>query len=141
MGARLLVEALELIESGRATFTSQDHAKATHSRILEKADGKIRWSAPARRIHNLVRAALPWPGAQTRLGDEVVQIHRSETADGVEDAPPGTIVRVEKDRVIVATGQGGLAVLMIQPPGKRSMAMADYLRGHPLHPGQRFEEA
>lgn len=138
-GAELLVRALDLIEKGKAVYRPQDHAQATYSRMFEKADGRIDWSAPADRIRNLVRAALPWPGAQARLGNDVVLIHRVEPADGPAGEPPGTITRVEKDRVVVATGEGSLAILTIQPPGKRPMAMGDYLRGHALKAGDRFE--
>ncbi len=140
-GAQLMVRALDLIESGRAVYVPQDHVRATHTRLFEKADGRIRWDAPARDIHNLVRAALPWPAAQARLGDEVVQVHRTKLSDAPADAPPGTVVRVERDRVTVATGDGAIDILEIQPPGKRVMPVGDYLRGHALRPGDRFEEA
>ncbi|MDX9975022.1 MAG: methionyl-tRNA formyltransferase [FCB group bacterium] len=140
-GGQLMVKALAQIASGEALYAPQDESRATHTRMLNKADGRICWDRPAHEIHNLVRAAVPWPAAQTRLENEVVQIHRTQVVDD-NDAPasPGTIVRVERDRVVVATGQGALAVLEIQSPGKRVMPMGDYLRGHALHVGERFEE-
>lgn len=140
IGGDLMVRALALIESGQAIYAPQDESRATHTRMLDKADGRIRWSKSAQEIHNLVRAAVPWPAAQTRLGAEVVQIHRTTLIEEDANAEPGTIVRVERDRVVVATGQGSLAILDIQAPGKRVMPMGDYLCGHALHVGERFEE-
>jgi methionyl-tRNA formyltransferase len=140
MGAQLLAEALDLIEQGRATFTPQDHARATVTRMYGKDDGRIRWELPARRIHNLVRAAIPWPVAHCLFRGEVCRIHKTEPVDEPAAAPPGTVTRVEKDRVAVATGEGQLAVLEIQAPGKKPMPMADYLRGHQVKVGDTFED-
>src|SRR5690606_30894134 len=63
LGARMLVEALEVIASGNAVFRPQDDSLATHTKKYEKTDGQIRWHMGADEIHNLVRAAVPWPVA------------------------------------------------------------------------------
>jgi len=139
-GAPLLVQALRLIESGQAVFTPQDHAQATVTRRYEKADGQIRWNASARAIHNLVRAAIPWPVAHCLFEHAVCRIHKTEPLDETTEAAPGAVVRVERDRVIVATGQGVLGILEIQMPGKRAMMTAEFLRGHHIAPGDRFED-
>lgn len=140
LGAALLVEALDLIEQGRTTFTPQDHGRATVTRMYTKEDGRIRWELPARQIDNLVRAAVPWPVAHCRFRGEVVRIHKTEPVEEPADAAPGTVTRVEKDRVVAAAGEGQLAILEIQAPGKKPMAMADYLRGHEVKLGERFED-
>ena len=139
-GARMLAEAVNQIASGTATFTSQDNPKATYCKMLAKEDGRIRWTEPAAKIHRLVRAAMPWPTAQCLLEGQVCRIHKAAVLDAPADAPPGTIVSVDKDRVHVATGEGQLALLVFQAPGKRAMPMGDFLRGHALKPGDRFEE-
>ncbi|MCP4644770.1 MAG: methionyl-tRNA formyltransferase [bacterium] len=140
-GGALLARAVGLVARGEAEFTPQDHDKATYCTMLEKADGRIRWGKPAREIHNLVRGALPWPTAQALWHGEVCRIHRSTVVDESFPDAPGTVVRVEKDRVVVATGEGGLAVLVFQAPGKRAMPMGDYLRGSAIAVGDHFEEA
>ena len=78
--------------------------------------------------------------AQTRLGGEAVFLHRIELVDEPSSAAPGTITRVERDRLVVAAGQGSVAIVEIQVPGKRVMSVSDYLRGHSLRPGERFED-
>ncbi|MBX3421235.1 MAG: methionyl-tRNA formyltransferase [Pirellulaceae bacterium] len=41
--------------------------------------------------------------------------------------------------MVVRTGRGLLAISRLQPSGKRDMTVAEFLRGHPLQPGTRFE--
>jgi methionyl-tRNA formyltransferase len=65
-----LLEALALIEKGKAKFTPQDHTKATYAPKVEKEHGVIDWKLPAKEIDLLVRAMTPKPGAQTRLGNK-----------------------------------------------------------------------
>ncbi|HIJ64385.1 MAG TPA: methionyl-tRNA formyltransferase [Candidatus Hydrogenedentes bacterium] len=140
LGASVLTRALELVETGEAVFTPQDHDKATTTRLLAKEDGRIRWAAPARAIHNLIRAAVPWPMAQCGWKGQVCRIHKSAVIEEDTNAEPGTVVHVESDRVLVATGDGLLAMRVFQAPGGRAMPMADYLRGHPITPGDKFED-
>ncbi len=139
IGAGLLVKALDLIEQGRATFTPQDHARATVTRIYSKEDGRIRWEMPARRIHNLVRAAVPWPVAHCLFRGEVCRVYKTEVVDETASAEPGTVTHVDKDRMLVATGEGQIAILEFQAPGKKPMPMGDYLRGHEIKVGEQFE--
>lgn len=140
-GGALMVRALELIESGTASFTPQDSAAATYCKLFEKADGCIDWAQPATRIHNLVRASQPWPAAHCGFNGESCKILATEPLAEPTTAPPGTVTHIEKDRVIVATGDGSIAIVTFQPPGKRPMAMGDYLRGHAIAPGDQFESA
>lgn len=140
MGADMLVEAVELLETGRAVFTPQDHARATYCKRFEKSDGAIHWAGPARELHNLVRAAVPWPVAYCRFRGATLRIHQTEVLDAPPGAAPGTVVRVEKDLLAVAAGDGLLSIRVLQLPGKRAMPAAEFLRGHPIRPGERFED-
>ena len=68
-------------------------------------------------------------------------ILRRSTTD-LFDLPalPGTIVEADGDRLIVATGHGALRILEIQSEGKRPMHARDFLAGHRLSVGDRFDE-
>jgi methionyl-tRNA formyltransferase len=140
VGAELLLEGLEMIESGGAVFTPQDNAAATQTRMYEKEDGRIRWSLPASELNNLIRAAVPWPVAHCLFRGAVCRVHQAEVVDEPSPALPGTVTAVEKERLLVATGKGQLAVRVFQMPGKRAMTMAEFLRGQKIQPGERFEE-
>ncbi len=140
LGGRMLADALDLIAEGRAVYTPQDSAKATYSHMFRKADGQIAWNASARRIHNLVRAAVPWPVAHCLYKGQVFRVLAARVVDEPADAAPGTVVRVAADGLCVATGEGLLALTRVQAPGKRPMDVSDFLRGHRIAIGERFEE-
>lgn len=65
MGADLLVETLNLVETGKATYTKQDEREVTFAPKLKKEDGLIPWSHETKKIHNLIRGLTPSPGAYT----------------------------------------------------------------------------
>ena len=64
LGGEALVEALDLLAAGRATWTPQDHSAATRCRKLTKELGRIDWGRPAAELERFVRALTPWPGAR-----------------------------------------------------------------------------
>lgn len=139
MGGRMLADGIDRVEQGTAVFTPQNHEAATYCSLFEKKDGRIDWTAPARSIHNLVRAALPWPVAHCLFRDQVYRIYGTELLNSGVTGAPGEIVEAGKDRLVTAAGEGALAVLELQAPGKRRMAVRDFLRGHKVEPGERFE--
>ncbi len=140
LGAEAMLEGLTQVENGTAEFTPQDPGAVTVCSIFEKEDGRIRWEQPAQRVHNLVRAALPWPVAHCLFRGEVFRIHRTALTDRPAGAEPGIVTAVEKDRMLVACADWQLTVLEIQAPGKRAMAAGDFLRGSRVAPGERFED-
>lgn len=139
IGAEMMVEGVALVESGKAQFTPQDESQVTVTRLFEKADGMIDWSNAAMEIHNQVRACVPWPVAYTFLDGESYRIHKAHVAEAAPSGKPGEIVEISKDRLIVATGHGALAVDVIQAPGKRAMPVADFLLGAKLVVGDTFD--
>jgi methionyl-tRNA formyltransferase len=162
VGAALLLQVLDAIESGAAVEEQQDHTLATYAPKITREDGLIDWCLPAQAIHNRVRGLYPWPHAFTYLdGSRLIILRtrlqqgppstsaRSAPADqegGHHDSPteaghyePGTVVEVSRDAIHVATGDGGrIAIEELQPEGKRPMRVRDYLAGRPLDAGARF---
>lgn len=139
-GAELLLKGVNLVESGQAAFIPQDESRVVHCSPLEKQDGLIDWTRPATEIHNLVRAAIPWPVAHTPFKGVILRVYETKPVNDSPDAPPGTVLRVEKDAMAVSTGEGALLVLQVQAPGKRVMSVDDYLRGNPVQVGDRLGE-
>ena len=140
MGAALMVKAVELVECGEAPAIPQDPEKVTISKVFEKRHGHIRWANPARRIHNRVRACNPWPMAQCMLKNQFCRILRTIPVEGTASDTPGTITAVEKDRIVVATGDGILAITQLQLAGRKALDAGAFLRGVPLQPGDKFED-
>jgi methionyl-tRNA formyltransferase len=138
VGGRLLIETIAGLKDGRVVPRPQDHSQATLAPLLKKEDGLIDWSLPAAAIANRIRGLSPWPGAYTFAGRDRWTLWRAsvETAEERSDRPtPGTLVEVQKDALIVATGGGLLSISELQPANGRRMPVREYVRGHPLAPG------
>lgn len=142
LGAEALSETLAALERDELTRTPQDDTLATHCRMLTKADGIIDWSADARAIHNRVRGVNPWPGATAKLRGEPIKIWKTrlllpeETDAHAEE--PGTVIAAQPGKLVVAAGNGAIAIEVLQTTGGKPLAVADYLRGHPIREGERF---
>ena len=141
LGSELLLEVVDAIAEGRAVETPQDSSRATYAPKLTRGDGRIDWTPPALGVHNLVRGLKPWPLAATRLGDTRLLVHRTAPRPEPSMKVPGTIVTAAADRLVVACGGSTtLAILEIQPEGRRAMTAREFLAGHRVHPGDRFTD-
>ncbi|TAJ35078.1 MAG: methionyl-tRNA formyltransferase [Nitrospirae bacterium] len=136
VGGTLLIETLRRLKAGALVPCPQDSTQATMAPLLKKEDGLINWTLEATAIANRVRGMNPWPGAYTYAKDDRWIIWRASALDRpASAAPPGTIVEVTKEGLLVATGGGLLAITEFQPANSRRMSVAQYLAGHPLTPG------
>ncbi len=138
LGAQALLTVLEDFGRFFVARVPQNDVLATHARKLKKEDGDINWTSSARDIVNLVRAFDPWPVAQTTRHGEIVRIwsatHDDCVADAAANTAPGTIIDIARNGIRVACGAHGESSVRIaraQLPGKKPMAVADLLNGHP----------
>lgn len=142
MGADLVMSIVEQLSNATTQPVLQDTAQASKAPRLTKEQGMIDWSRPAQEIKNLVRAVRPWPRAYTfwhRGGASPMRINVDLVAASAADSEnaPGTIIETS-NRLIVATGDGALELLEVQPAGKRSMSAAEFLRGNRVQIGDRL---
>ena len=142
IGAPLVLEAIDALSTGTAKPLQQDPAQATKAPRLKKELGAIDWTRSAVAIKDQIRALQPWPKSYTFW-------HRGEgepmrlILDRVRLEPemrgePGSVLEAAGDRLVVASGEGALAIEMIQPAGKRAMGAGEFLRGNPIRAGERF---
>jgi methionyl-tRNA formyltransferase len=110
LGAVTMTKALRLLAAGAITPEPQGDGFTLASK-MQKADGLIDWTFPARLIERRTRAFVPWPGAFTflpeRLGGIRVKIHAARLlpADGAA-SPPGAVHSVTPHGPVVGTGDG-----------------------------------
>lgn len=140
LGAEAMLNGIALVEQGSAPSIPQNPDKVTYSKMFEKEHGRIRWADSALRIHNLVRACNPWPMAHGLFRGQVCRVLRTTAAPMAAQADPGAVIEVGKDRILVATGAGALALLTVQLAGKKAMDMDAFLRGARIEVGERFED-
>lgn len=135
LGAELLERELPRYLSGEAVPVAQDHALATHARMLEKGDGVLDFTASASSLASRVAGVSPWPGASTTLKGKTVKVHAARAHALRTTAAPGTVVRADKGIVLVATGEGGLELVTVQLEGKKPMKATDWVLGRGLAEG------
>ena len=133
-GADLLIQALPPYLDGSLHPVPQDDALATYAPRIQKADALLApsdWALPTRDLWLRVRAYNPWPIATTTYRQEPLRIWNARPISTASDAPPGTVVALPDPTtpVGVVTGDGVLALLELQRPGKRPLPIAEFLRG------------
>ncbi|MEE1236762.1 MAG: methionyl-tRNA formyltransferase, partial [Turicibacter sp.] len=139
-GAELLAETLPKLLAGEIEAVPQNHEEATFAWNIKREDERIDWYKPANVLYNQVRGLHPWPVAFTQLDDLSVKIWWAEPNNHLYDAEPGTIVKVEKDGIVVTCGDhAGLKITDIQISGKKRMDVVSLLNGsHPIEVGKKF---
>ena len=136
VGAEVILETLDSLEAGTIAPQAQDSDHASLAPILKKTDGIIRWNDSASRIANLVRGMDPWPGAYTYYGTEQWRLWDVEAVnDSPSSQSPGTVLSTNRDSITVATGDGTLQILELQPASRRRMPAHAYLSGHRVNSG------
>ena len=128
----LLVEALDRLAAGELELSEQDEALATYAEKITAADRRLDPARDAAELAWTVRALNPHIGTHIELeGGERLGVRR---AHAVEAAPAeGRVVADEAEGVLVlGTAQAGLALEVVQPPGKRAMPAAEFMRGYPV---------
>lgn len=138
-GAKLLIEVLDKIETGKAKKTPQDHSKATYAKPIEKEEGKIDWSKSAREIFNQIRALKVWPKAFSNFRDTQIKILDARIIDEDSKGNIGEIVKLEKGKgFIVQTGKGKLLITKVQFPNGKPISADEAVRGYHIKEGERF---
>jgi len=135
LGAEMMASALIDIGAGRARPRPQPSEGATYARKIDKREALIDWHRPAGEIERAVRAFNPSPGASAQLDGETVKLWRASLAAG--NGSPGEILQAGPE-LIVACGEGALALGELQRSGGKRLDAATFLRGRALAPGARF---
>jgi methionyl-tRNA formyltransferase len=141
LGSGLLVRVIPDWVAGELPAHPQPTEGATYARKIEKEDGRIDWSQPARVIWNRLRAFTPWPGAFTFLPAQpkaaLLKIWRAESA-GDMAARPREVISADAGGIVVGCGEGALRLLEVQREGGRRLGAREFLAGQPLAPGVRL---
>jgi methionyl-tRNA formyltransferase len=127
--ALLLPRVLRGIASGTLEARPQDGEGASYCRLLSREDGRIGWDRGAPGIEAQIRAYTPWPLSWTLDGGRDLYILKAAVLPGGEGVP-GTVLGIDRERgILVQTGDGVLAVSMLQYGGKRALGWKDFLNG------------
>jgi methionyl-tRNA formyltransferase len=146
LGGTLIVLAVRGLADGTLAPVPQDSSAATRCRIIRKQDGLLVWTRSAVELDRAVRALNPWPGTFGTLARmEGSALDLAILAAAPAAAPggfgPGMVARAEGGDLVVACGEGALALESVRPAGKKAMTAAELLRGYAIAPGDAFRPA
>lgn len=137
LGIRMVSEAVRLIRENKAQPIPQDESKASYQPVITEADTRIDWKQPTARVYDLIRGADPFPGAVTTLKGEKLKIW--EAAPHPLQGPSGSVIDIRADGFVVSTGDGGLLIRRVQPPGRPKIPAAEYAALRGMKIGSRLQ--
>ncbi|MGH8198443.1 MAG: methionyl-tRNA formyltransferase [Steroidobacteraceae bacterium] len=132
VGASAIVDALDALAKGQASFEPQDSAQATYAPKLGKLEARLAWREPAVALERRVRALNPRPVAETNLDGAQLRIFEAEVIPALAGPVPGTILGADAKGIVVMTGDQALALHRVQLPGRRAVNAAEFANARPL---------
>ena len=129
VGADLLMDTLPSIISGTNNRIKQNEEEVTFGFNITKEDEIIDFNSKAVDIFNKVRGLDSVPGASSYLDGKRVKIYKVLVTDKKSKGVPGEIVDIEKDGIIVATGDMLIKILEVKFEGKKRCKVVEYLNG------------
>lgn len=124
IGGDKILEAIQLIEEGKARFIPQEEDKATYAKKIKKEDEIIHWNKPAKEIIAQIHGLNPRPGACFTYKEEKIKIWKAEYV--AKNDKPGLVL---DNQLCISCGEGALKILEIQRPGKKIQQTKDFLLG------------
>lgn len=138
-GAELMLETLRGLDAGTVTPAPQDHALATHAPKITAETRAVDWSRAANELDCLIRGLYPDAPARTSYGGDIVQVLAAAPAPAAPGPEPGSVVAISDEAVVVACGEGALALERVKPAGGKEMTGRAFAAGRRLAVGDRFE--
>ena len=131
IGARVVVDTLQLIASGSVAVLGQNDALASRAPKLTRDNTRLAWSRPVSAIHDFIRGLALKPAAWTTFRGKTMKIFRAAPAKlfaATFSAPPGTLF-VDQGRLFARCSDGWLELLLLQVEGRKTMEASEFLRG------------
>ena len=128
-----LIDVLDNLENGKFIAEKQDDSQSNYAEKLSKEEAQLDWSLPAMQLERNIRAFNPWPIAYFSTEDkdgnaQTLKVYQAEVLSH-QDKPAGTILSADKNGIQIATVDGVLNLLQLQPAGKKPMSAQDLLNG------------
>lgn len=127
LSAAPLLTTVDSLAQGQVHAEVQDNTLATYARKINKEDARIDWNKEAAVIDRQIRAFNPWPIAYTQLGTEPLKVHQASVVALKTQALPGTIIQLDKQGLLVATGEDAVLIKQIQFPNAKAVSVMDWL--------------
>jgi methionyl-tRNA formyltransferase len=139
LSAKTINKVLNDFQNKILSQIPQNRKIATYTRKMNKKDGEINWREKSIKIYNRIRGTIPTPGAYTYYKEKKIKITQSKWISGDENqnlshaAFSGVIVAIEKDGLLVSTGDNGLIkIIKLIPAGAKEMSAGQFVNGYKI---------
>ncbi|KAA3649657.1 MAG: methionyl-tRNA formyltransferase [Proteobacteria bacterium] len=136
LGGEMIVDAICRLAIKSLDAEPQPAEGVTYAHKIAKAEARLDWRRPAVELARQIRAFDPFPGAVAELDGRPIKLWQATVTDA--SGAPGTVLGADADGVRIACGEGALCVTVLQLPGGRRVAAADFLQACPLAAGARL---
>ncbi len=129
LGPQALLAALAQLPALQAKATPQDDSQASYAEKLHKDEGLLDFSKSAAALSREIQAFNPWPASYLQLAQGTVKVWQADYSDADPQTTAGQVLAASKKGIEIACASGVLVLTTLQPPGKKPMAVADFLNG------------
>lgn len=133
-GAKLLIETIPDLISGKIEPIRQNESEVTFARNITREMELLNWKRSGEELYNQIRGLNPWPVAYTLLEGKPLKVWWGHKVSSKQEVGPGVIERIEEDGIVVATGNNvAIKITELQPSGKKKMTAESFVRGAGAH--------
>lgn len=126
LGPQGMLDTLDLLANSKAQPEVQDEAQVSYAEKLSKEEARLDWSLSAAQLERCIRAFNPWPVSFFLIEDQPVKVWQASVLPH-QNKQPGEIIHADKNGIQIATADGVLNLLSLQPAGKKAMSAQDLL--------------
>ena len=130
LGAKLILDGLDLVENNKVKFIEQDETEATYAKKIDKIESKINWSEKAKIVIAKINAFYPKPGSW--FEHKGIRLKINKAIEVSANGNPGEII---DNQLTIACGENAIQILDLQKEGKKKMTVSEFLKGNKLEIG------
>ncbi|PPI88576.1 methionyl-tRNA formyltransferase [Candidatus Pantoea edessiphila] len=126
LGSQGLFSTFLKLYYGNINSKKQDEKLASYAKKIKKKEAKINWNFSAKQLERCIRAFNPWPISFFYVNNQLIKVWKVSILAHV-DKKPGEIIKVTKQGIQVATTQGIINLICLQPAGKKPMTVKELI--------------
>lgn len=138
-GVEAVIEAVALINAGKAPRIPQDHSQGTYDPPCDEKVAALDWQKPGRAVFNFIRGCDPQPGATSTFRGEKVKVYNARFVEEEHQAQPGEILEINPDLgIFVAVKGGAVRLTRFRTKDLGKVKIPEFIQAKQPKVGERF---
>lgn len=148
-GAETVLDALNQIENGTATYIKQDHEQATHCKMIKKEMAHLNMCQPVKTVVGYINGLNVWPCVSVKLNDMQLKLYAAKPALVNDELYKNKLQEYKCGEVVIASAKQGLVIkvldgyvelLEVQNQNSKKMSAKSFLNGKKIEVGSIINE-